>query len=70
MKRDLDGITVNIGVTIPQQTVNRCLDILGMYLTDNPDVELEVSKQNIEGNEYRYVQAFHRVYQQPESEKK
>lgn len=70
MKRDLDGITVNIGVTISQQTVQRCLDILGMYLTDNPDVELEVFKQNIEGDEYRYVQTFHRVYQQPESEKK
>lgn len=69
MKRDLDGITVNIGVTISQQTVNRCLDILGMYLTDNPGVELEVFKQNIEGDEYRYVQTIDRGYQRPESEK-
>lgn len=34
---DLGGITINVGVNISNETVQRCCDILRMYLQDNPD---------------------------------
>ena len=38
----LDGITINIGVAIPEETVQRCVQILNMYLTDNPNLTVKV----------------------------
>lgn len=34
---ELGGITINVGVKISEETVQRCCQILGMYLADNPD---------------------------------
>lgn len=33
----LGGITINVGVNISEETVQRCCQILQMYLADNPD---------------------------------
>ncbi len=34
---ELGGITINVGVSISEETVQRCCQILQMYLSDNPD---------------------------------
>lgn len=34
---DLGGITINVGVHISYETVQRCCEILRMFLMDNPD---------------------------------
>ena len=34
---ELGGITINVGVNISEETVQRCCQILQMYLEDNPD---------------------------------
>lgn len=39
---NLNGITINVGISISDDTVNRCQDILSMYLTDHPELEPEV----------------------------
>ena len=38
----LNDLTINIGVTIPEDTMVRCVEILSMWLTDNPDKTLTV----------------------------
>ena len=34
---ELGGITINVGINISEETVQRCCQILLMYLADNPD---------------------------------
>lgn len=34
---ELGGITISVGVNISVETVQRCCQILQMYLQDNPD---------------------------------
>lgn len=34
---ELGGITINVGINISEETVQRCCQILQMYLADNPD---------------------------------
>lgn len=33
-------ISINVNLTIPEETVERCLDILSMYITDNPGADI------------------------------
>jgi hypothetical protein len=40
----LNELTINIGVTIPEDTMVRCVEILSMWLTDNPDKTLTVTE--------------------------
>lgn len=37
----LSDITVNIGVSITQETAERCLDLLSIYLTDHPELYVQ-----------------------------
>ena len=37
-----DGITINIEVEIPEETVQRCIQILNMYLTDKPYLTIKI----------------------------
>ena len=37
---ELGGITINVGINISEETVQRCCQILQMYLADNPDKEV------------------------------
>lgn len=39
-----EGINIEMGVTISEQTVNRCLNLLTMYLEDNPDLTIVVER--------------------------
>lgn len=34
---ELGGVTINVGINISEETVQRCCQILQMYLADNPD---------------------------------
>jgi len=34
---ELGGITINVGINISEETVQRCCQILQMYLADNPN---------------------------------
>jgi hypothetical protein len=56
----LGDIKIEIGVTIPIETVDRCCQILSMYLTDNPDKALDVSGWNNDGKIYRAVMVIKR----------
>lgn len=38
------GITIPVSIGISRETVDRCLRILSMYLTDHPDVGLTVDE--------------------------
>ena len=44
----VQGLSIDIGVTIPEDTVQRCVAILNMYLTDNPDMEVEVHEDRFD----------------------
>lgn len=35
-------LTVDVNVSISDETVNRCINLLSMYLTDNPYLDLKV----------------------------
>ena len=39
-----EGINIEMGVTISEQTVNRCLSLLTMYLEDHPDITIVVNR--------------------------
>ena len=36
----ISDLTVNVGISISFETVQRCLDLLSIYLADNPDREV------------------------------
>lgn len=48
-------MTLNVGVTIPESTVQRCIQILNMYLTDNPDLIVKVYENTIQGEKNRFM---------------
>jgi hypothetical protein len=41
---DIGGITINVGVTISEEAVQMCCQILQMYLSVNPNKELIFSR--------------------------
>ena len=47
---DIAGLTINAKIEISEETVQRCLDLLRLYLQDNPDkvvVTYKVSKDDM-----------------------
>lgn len=38
----MNDITFNIGITISEETVHRCCDLLRIYLNDNPEKMLYI----------------------------
>ena len=54
----LQGLSIDIGVTISEDTVQRCLTILNMWLTDNPNMTLAIEEDAIpreDGMRHRFV---------------
>lgn len=39
----LNDINFNVGISISEDTVQRCCFLLGMYLTDHPSLEIKFS---------------------------
>ena len=52
----LNEITINIGVAIPEDTVYRCVQILNMYLTDNPNLTVEIYEDKYPDHTNRYME--------------
>lgn len=40
----ISDISINVGITIDQETVGRCCNLLSIYMTDNPNKTIEVSE--------------------------
>ena len=51
----LDGITINVGVALSEDTVQRCVALLNMYLTDNPNLTIEVCEAKDPDILHRYI---------------
>ena len=52
----LNEITINIGVAIPEETVLRCVQILNMYLTDNPNLTVKIYEDKYPDHTNRFMQ--------------
>lgn len=53
----MNDITFNVGMSVSEDTVNRCCLLLQMYLTDHPELELITSEsKTLDGG--RYVTVF------------
>lgn len=53
----MNDVTFNVGISVSEDTVSRCCLLLGMYLTDHPELELITSESKTLDGE-RYVTAF------------
>ena len=40
----ISDISINVGIAIDQETVNRCCNLLSIYMTDNPNKTIEISE--------------------------
>ncbi len=40
-------INVNVGISVSEETVERCCQLLSIYLTDNPNKKVEVNEWEI-----------------------
>ena len=47
----MNDITFNVGVSVSDDTVSRCCLLLGMFLTDNPELELITSERKTRDEE-------------------
>ena len=56
IKRNND-ISFNIGMSVSEDTVNRCCLLLGMYLTDHFELEL-ISRESMTRDGERFVSVF------------
>ena len=51
----LNDLQINVGISISDETVQRCCQLLSIYLTDNPNKTVEVSGYHDIGKVYRNV---------------
>lgn len=55
---DLKDLTFNVGISISNETVNRCCQLLEIYLQDNPDKTIHVDDRKLEWSGERVVNVF------------
>ena len=55
---DLKDVTFNVGISISNETVHRCCQLLEIYLQDNPDKTICVDDRKLEWNGERQVSVF------------
>lgn len=55
---DLKDVTFNVGISISNETVHRCCQLLAIYLQDNPDKTICVNERKLEWNGERTVNVF------------
>lgn len=53
----MNDITFNVGISVDEDTVSRCCLLLGMYLTDHPEIEL-ISREDKTVTGERYVAVY------------
>lgn len=51
----LSDLQINVGINISDETVQRCCQLLSIYLTDNLNKTVEVSEYHDLGHVYRNV---------------
>ena len=51
----ISDLTINVGVSISDETVARCCQLLAMYLSDNPNKTVYVSESRAYGTGERCV---------------
>ena len=55
---DLKDVTFNVGISISNETVHRCCQLLEIYLQDNPDKTIRVEDRKMEWSGERVVSVF------------
>ena len=55
---DLKDLTFNVGISISNETVHRCCQLLEIYLQDNPDKTIRVEDRKMEWSGERVVSVF------------
>lgn len=50
-----NDLQINVGISISDETVKRCCQLLSIYLTDNPNKTVEVSEYHDIDEVYRTV---------------
>ena len=55
---DLKDVTFNVGISISNETVHRCCQLLAIYLQDNPDKTVYVDDRKLEWSGERIVNVF------------
>ena len=55
---DLKDVTFNVGISISNETVHRCCQLLEIYLLDNPDKTICVEARQLEWSGERVVSVF------------
>lgn len=55
---DLKDVTFNVGISISNETVHRCCQLLAIYLQDNPDKTICVNDCQFEWSGERTVNVF------------
>lgn len=55
---DLKDVTFNVGISISNETVHRCCQLLAIYLQDNPDKTLHVGERKLEWSGERIINVF------------
>lgn len=55
---DLKDVTFNVGISISNETVHRCCQLLTIYLQDNPDKTIRVDERKLEWSGERTVSVF------------
>lgn len=51
----LSDLQINVGISISDETVQRCCQLLSIYLTDNPNKTVDVSEYHDIDKVYRNV---------------
>ena len=56
----LGDLSINAKITVSDETVVRCIELLNIYLADNPHVSVETFTQyGMDGNAYEAVSLCH-----------
>ena len=55
---DLKDVTFNVGISISNETVCRCCQLLAIYLMDNPDKTICVDDRKLDWSGERTVNVF------------
>ena len=64
----LGDLSINAKITVSEETAVRCIELLNIYLADNPHTSVEtIQDYNLDGNHFNGVRLVH--YSHREGEK-
>lgn len=62
----VSGLTINVGISISRDTVDRCLQLLSIYLTDNPEFDIRSFEYHDVEGIFRRAELFRRDIREEE----